>query len=98
MIRIGLFFKLFGLFRIQKAKGADMMGVSPKIVSRHTVDTSSLRTVVAALIKPTMTSEEKALAIWRFCWEHTYHWPAPREALMQRPTGIQKPPTGRTKT
>ncbi len=56
-----------------------MICVSPKIVSCHTVDASSLKTVVAKLIKPTMTSEEKALAIWRFCWEHTYHWPAPRE-------------------
>ena len=32
-----------------------------------------------ASIKPSMTPEQKALAIWRYCWENTYHYPAPRE-------------------
>jgi hypothetical protein len=52
---------------------------SPKIVSNHTIDTSTPETIVDSIIKPGMTSEEKALAIWRFCWKHTYHWPAPKE-------------------
>ncbi|MFO7900886.1 MAG: hypothetical protein R6V58_17720 [Planctomycetota bacterium] len=53
--------------------------VRPKIVSIHTVDTSSPASIVDAIIEPGMTQEEKAIAIWRFCWRHTYHWPAPRE-------------------
>ncbi len=53
--------------------------VSPKIVSIHTVDTSSLESIIETIIEPGMTPEEKAIAIWRFCWEHTYHWPAPKE-------------------
>jgi len=53
--------------------------VSPKIVSIHTPDPSTPETVVASIIKPGMTQEEKALAVWRYCWKHTYHWPAPKE-------------------
>jgi len=53
--------------------------VSPKIVSIHTPDPSTPETVVQSIIKPGMSQEEKALAVWRYCWKHTYHWPAPKE-------------------
>ena len=53
--------------------------VSPKIVSIHTPDASTPEAIVQTIIQPGMTPEEKALAIWRYCWEHTYHWPAPKE-------------------
>ncbi len=52
--------------------------ISPKIVSVHTPDASSPEAVVRSIIKPGMTSEEKALAVWRYCWRNTYHWPAPK--------------------
>ena len=61
-----------------------MNAIAPKIVSRHTPDGSSLSTLVAGLIRPGMSSEEKAIAVWRFCWQHTYHWPAPREGARAR--------------
>jgi HEAT repeat protein len=45
----------------------------------HTVDASTPEAIVAAITRPGMTDEQKALAVWRYCWEHLYHWPAPQE-------------------
>jgi HEAT repeat protein len=45
----------------------------------HTPDASSVEAVVKSIIKPGMTSEQKALAIWEYCWKNTWHWPAPKE-------------------
>jgi len=53
--------------------------ISPKVVSIHTVDASSPEAIVKGIIKPGMSDEEKALAIWRYCWRNLYHWPAPQE-------------------
>lgn len=53
--------------------------ISPKVVSIHTVDASSPETIVKGIIRPQMTPEEKAIAVWKYCWQHTYHWPAPYE-------------------
>lgn len=52
-----------------------MMGV--KVTTDHTVDTSSLDTIVAGLIRPNMSDEEKALALWRWLAQTIYHygWP-----------------------
>ncbi len=58
--------------------------ISPKVVSIHTVDASSPEAIVRAIIKPGMSQEEKALAVWRYCWENVYHWPAPQEDLRSR--------------
>jgi HEAT repeats len=51
----------------------------PRLLSIHTPDASSPEAIVAAIIKPGMSQEQKALAIWRYCWENTWHWPAPVE-------------------
>ncbi|MHC4916230.1 MAG: hypothetical protein ACYTGB_12140, partial [Planctomycetota bacterium] len=53
--------------------------ISPRVVSIHTPDSSSPEAVVAAIIRPGMTRDEKAVAIWEYCWKNTFHWPAPKE-------------------
>jgi hypothetical protein len=53
--------------------------ISPRIVSIHTPDPSTPESVVASILEPGMTQQDKALAVWRYCWKHTYHWPAPKE-------------------
>ncbi len=58
-----------------RENGAEM--ISPKIVSMHTPDASSPQAVVRSIITRGMTPEQKSLAIWRYCWKNTYHWPAP---------------------
>jgi len=58
--------------------------LSPKVVSIHTVDASSPEAIVKGIIRPGMTQEEKALAVWRYCWENVYHWPAPQEDRRSR--------------
>ena len=47
--------------------------ISPRVVSKHTPDSSSPEAVVKAIIKPSMTSEQKALAIWEYIWQNTWH-------------------------
>ncbi len=53
--------------------------ISPRVVSKHTPDSYSPEAVVNSIIKPGMTSEEKALVIWEYLWKNTWHWPAPSE-------------------
>jgi HEAT repeats len=53
--------------------------ISPRVVSKHTPDCSSPEAVVKSIIKPSMSSEAKALAIWEYLWKNTWHWPAPKE-------------------
>jgi HEAT repeat protein len=58
---------------------SDVRMVSPKVVSIHTPDASSPESVVRGIVKPGMTPEQKALAVWEYCWKNTWHWPAPKE-------------------
>lgn len=48
-----------------------------KVTTNHTVDTSSLDAIVADLIRPTMSDEEKALVLWEWLSQTIYHygWP-----------------------
>jgi len=48
-----------------------------RVTTDRTVDASSLDSIVAGLIRPNMSEEEKALALWRWLCETIYHygWP-----------------------
>ena len=53
---------------------------SPKVTTNRTVDTSSLDSIVADVIRPGMTDEQKALALLAFFHRTVYHygWPYTR--------------------
>jgi hypothetical protein len=53
---------------------------TPKVLAEGQLDTSSVESIIAAIIKPGMTQQEKALAVFDFLRTHVYHWPATREA------------------
>jgi HEAT repeat protein len=53
--------------------------ISPKITNNHTPDSSTPEAIVESILSPDMSNEEKALAIYNYCWNHTWHWPAPKE-------------------
>jgi len=65
--------------RAEKAEKREKLRVSPRIVSIHTVDTHSIKSILKSICRPEMTREEKALAIWKFCWKHTWHRPPAKE-------------------
>lgn len=48
--------------------------VNPHVTTDRTVDTSSVRAMVASLIKPGMTEEEKALAIYNYVRRTMFHY------------------------
>lgn len=50
---------------------------NPKVTTDRTVDTSSLDTIVAGAVRPSMSDEEKATALWRWFCQTVYHycWP-----------------------
>jgi len=58
-----------------RAKSADMHDV--KVTTDRTVDASSLDTIVAGLVRPRMSDEEKAVSLWRWLSHTIYHygWP-----------------------
>jgi len=47
--------------------------LTPRLRSSATIDCSSLEAVVAGVVTPGMTAEEKALALWRFVMDACYH-------------------------
>ncbi|MBT1074643.1 CARDB domain-containing protein [Geobacter grbiciae] len=47
--------------------------LTPHLRSSGSVDCSSLASVVAGVVIPGMTAEEKALALWRFVMDSCYH-------------------------
>ncbi|MCX7591452.1 MAG: hypothetical protein N2255_07475 [Kiritimatiellae bacterium] len=53
--------------------------VNPRITTDNSIDLSSAQAVVAQIIRPGMTDEEKVVACWRFMLDHYYHWYPPRE-------------------
>lgn len=57
--------------------------LSPKITTDRTVDTSSLDAIIADVISPAMSDEEKALALWHWLSTAIYHygWPYVRPQL-----------------
>jgi hypothetical protein len=52
---------------------------APRILKEGAVDTSSVEAIIASVIKPGMTQEQKALAVYDFLRNSVYHWAAPRE-------------------
>ncbi len=62
------------------AEGGPVRVVNPRITTDSSIDCSSVDSVLAAIIKPDMTDEQKALACWRFMLDHYYHWWPPDEA------------------
>jgi hypothetical protein len=50
---------------------------NPKVTTNRTVDTSSLDAIVAAVVRPSMTNEEKALALLRWWRGAVYHYGYP---------------------
>lgn len=47
--------------------------LNPHLSSSGSVDCSSLKSIVAGVVTPGMTAEEKALALWRFVMNTCYH-------------------------
>ncbi|ABB32227.1 APHP domain protein [Geobacter metallireducens RCH3] len=56
--------------RIEVNEGESL---TPRLRSSGSVDCSSLASVVAGVVAPGMTAEEKALALWRFVMDSCYH-------------------------
>jgi len=52
---------------------------TPKILREGQVDTTSVESIIADIIKPGMTQRQKAEAVYHFLRKHVYHAPAPRE-------------------
>lgn len=48
---------------------------NPNLKSSSNIDFSSLKAIVDDVISPEMTDEEKALSLWRFVMDNTYHGP-----------------------
>ena len=71
LILVALFLLSFGAARGQV--------VNPRVTTDSSIDTSSAQAVVAQILRPGMTDEEKAIACWRFMLDHHYHWYPPKE-------------------
>jgi len=56
--------------RIEVVAGESL---TPHLRASGSVDCSSLKSVVASVVTPSMTAEEKALALWRFVMDACYH-------------------------
>lgn len=57
---------------------------NPKVVTDTSVDCTSRETIIRDIIKPDMTDEEKAVAVWRFVRSRIYHYDhVDRSALRQ---------------
>ncbi len=66
---------------------------NPKVTTDQTVDTSSLDAIVASVVRPSMTDEEKALSLYHFFTRAMYHyaWPymvSEREENWQDPVKV----------
>ncbi|MCG3179071.1 MAG: hypothetical protein BIFFINMI_01402 [Phycisphaerae bacterium] len=59
---------------------AQVRVVNPRITTDSSIDCSSVQSVLAQIIKPGMTDEQKARACWEFMLDHFYHWWPPDEA------------------
>lgn len=59
--------------------------VNPRVRINDSLDVSSAHEVVAQIIKPGMTDEQKAIACWRFMIDHYYHWFPPYEESSPEP-------------
>ncbi len=58
--------------------GTGLAGVrDPWVRTDRSVDCRSRDTILADIIKPGMTDEEKAVAIWKFMLDHTWHFCRP---------------------
>ena len=51
----------------------DGMLENPSLKSSGNVDYSSLKAIVEDVVSQSMTEEQKALALWRFVMDNTYH-------------------------
>ena len=66
---------------------------NPKVTTDQTIDTSSLDAIVAGVVRPSMTEEEKALSLYHFFTRAVYHyaWPymvSTREENWQDPIKV----------
>jgi len=52
---------------------------SPRIQVNEQVDCSSFETILQGILKPGMSDEEKAIAVWRLIQAKTFHYKAPLE-------------------
>ncbi len=48
--------------------------IDPWVRTDRSIDCRSRDTILAGIIKPDMTDEQKAVAIWRFTLDHTWHF------------------------
>jgi hypothetical protein len=69
---------LCGLLVPMLAAGGEAVR-TPRILRDGAVDTSSVESIIAAIIRPGMSQPEKALAVYEFLRTHLYHQAAARE-------------------
>jgi hypothetical protein len=50
-----------------------------RVTNDRGLDTSSIPRIVEQVVKPGMTDQEKAVALWRFACDYNFFWPAPYE-------------------
>ena len=67
-----------GLLAPPAAPGGEAVR-TPRILREGAVDTSSVEAIIASVIKPGMSQQQKALAVYDFLRTNLYHWPAGRE-------------------
>ncbi|MCX7590915.1 MAG: hypothetical protein N2255_04735, partial [Kiritimatiellae bacterium] len=61
------------------APAQDRAVLMPFVLREAQIDTSSVESIIASIIRPGMNDKEKAFAVYNFLRNHVYHWPAMRE-------------------
>ena len=47
---------------------------NPKVTTDTSIDCTSRETILRDIVRPGMSDEEKAIAVWRFVRSHIYHY------------------------
>ena len=61
------------MLTVQSARAGDVVR-TPRLVSEHVVDCTSVETIIAGIIKPDMTPRQKAEAVYEFVRQYRWHW------------------------